>query len=130
MIGSPKKILVAEDNPALAAVIKFNLQQAGYQVTVVNNGLSALDAAEAEPFDMVVTDHQMPNMSGIQLCERLRNLDAYGTIPILMLTAKALEMDFTTLQEKIGLCQLLPKPFSPSEVVRVVAQNLAAAAID
>ena len=130
MSGTPGKILVAEDNPALAAVIKFNLQQAGHQVMVVNDGQAALETAQLESFDMIVTDHQMPNLSGVEFCERLRDLKAYQATPILMLTAKALEMDFADLQERLGLCQLLAKPFSPAEVVRVVAENLAPATID
>ncbi len=116
-----KSILVAEDNPALAAVIKFNLQQAGHNVTVATNGQEAWSFAQVGKFDIVVTDHQMPIMSGLELCEKLRSEKRYIDTPVLMLTAKALEMDFESIRQRLGISALLSKPFSPSEVVRLVA---------
>lgn len=116
-----KSILVAEDNPALAAVIKFNLQQAGHKVTVASNGQEAWSFAQVGRFDFVVTDHQMPIMSGLELCEKLRSEQRYVDTPVLMLTAKALEMDFESIRQRLGISALLSKPFSPSEVVRLVS---------
>ena len=121
MNAQAKSILVAEDSPALAAVIKFNLQQAGHEVTVACNGQEAWTYAQVGQFDLVVTDHQMPIMSGLELCEKLRSEQQYVDTPVLMLTAKALEIDFEAIRQRLGISALLSKPFSPSEVVRLVA---------
>lgn len=115
-----KNILVAEDNPALAAVLRFNLQQAGYEATVAKNGLQALQAAKATEFDFVITDQQMPLMKGTELCEQLRLLSNYKETPIIMLTAKAFELKSEEVQSKWNVCEIFPKPFSPSTIVEAV----------
>ena len=75
------KILVCEDNVALSGVICFNLVRAGFEVTSVGNGRLALDAWRRERFDLVLSDQQMPMMTGIQLCENLRQLPAHRQRP-------------------------------------------------
>ena len=82
------KILVCEDNVALSGVICFNLVRAGFEVTSVVNGRLALDALEKGSFDLVLSDQQMPMMTGIQLCESLRQLPAHRGTPFILLTAK------------------------------------------
>ena len=77
MAKSKAKILVCEDNVALSGVICFNLVRAGFEVTSVGNGRLALDACEKGSFDLVLSDQQMPMMTGIQLCENLRELPAH-----------------------------------------------------
>ena len=120
MLESHARILVAEDNPALAAVIKFNLRRSGLKVTDTRNGRKAWDAAQATTFDVVVTDHQMPEMTGVELCEKLRGLPQYAQTPIIMLTAKGLELDLDHLKASLGIAAALPKPFSPVEMVKIV----------
>lgn len=124
MENTRARILVAEDNPALAAVIEFNLRRAGCAVTRMRNGRLALEAAMEEDFDLVVTDHQMPEMTGIELCERLRALPQYMDTPIIMLTAKGLELDMSNLGETVGVSEYLSKPFSPAELVRKMEECL------
>src|SRR4029077_13170312 len=108
------KILVCEDNVALSGVICFNLVRAGFDVTCVGNGRLALDALEKGTFDLVLSDQQMPMMTGIQLCENLRQMPAHQRTPFMLLTAKCMEIDFPRLQQKLGVSAALPKPFSPS----------------
>ena len=57
-VSSARKVLVAEDNPALAGVVRFNLKRTGFEVTVARNGREALDMACRTPFDVVITDQQ------------------------------------------------------------------------
>jgi CheY-like chemotaxis protein len=118
------KILVCEDNVALSGVISFNLVRAGFEVTSVVNGRLALDALEKGNFDLVLSDQQMPMMTGIQLCENLRQLPAYRSTPFILLTAKCMEIDFIRLQEKLGVSKALPKPFSPSELIVCIEEAL------
>ena len=120
------KILVCEDNVALSGVITFNLVRAGFEVTSVSNGRLALEALEKGNFDLVLSDQQMPMMTGIQLCENLRQLPAHRRTPFILLTAKCMEIDFIRLQEKLGVTAALPKPFSPSELISCIEEALAA----
>jgi CheY-like chemotaxis protein len=118
------KILVCEDNTALSGVICFNLVRAGFEVTSVGNGRLALEALEKGPFDLVLSDQQMPMMTGIQLCESFRTLPAHKHTPFILLTAKCMEIDFERLQKRLGISAALPKPFSPSELVACIEEAL------
>ena len=120
------KILVCEDNAALSGVVCFNLVRAGFQVTPVSNGRLALDALQNNTFDLVLSDQQMPMMTGIQLCEHIRQLPAHRRTPFILLTAKCMEIDIAKLQQTLGLTKALPKPFSPSELVNCIEEALAA----
>lgn len=127
-IEPASRVLIAEDNPALSGVIRFNLSRAGFEVTATRNGREALDAARREVFDVIVTDQQMPEMTGTELCAALRQLEAYRETPIIMLTAKGLELDVAQLREELGVSVTLPKPFSPVELITLVEDCLSAAA--
>jgi len=126
MTANNAKILVVEDNKALSGVVTFNLVRAGFQVTAVGNGKEALEALRRGGFDLILTDQQMPEMTGIELCENVRRLPSYESIPIILLTAKCMEMNFTELRERVGLSAALPKPFSPSELINCIEECLAA----
>jgi two-component system, chemotaxis family, chemotaxis protein CheY len=117
-------ILLVEDNDALRGVISFNLMRAGYQVTVVTNGREALDALEHGPFDLVLSDQQMPKMTGIQLCEQIRELPQYQQLPFILLTAKCMELDVAKLRQRLRMSAALPKPFSPSELLTCIEECL------
>jgi two-component system, chemotaxis family, chemotaxis protein CheY len=125
MANEKAKILVCEDNVALSGVICFNLVRAGFEVTSVNNGRTALDTLEKRTFDLVLSDQQMPMMTGIQLCENMRALPAHAQTPFILLTAKCMEIDFVQLQKKLRISAALPKPFSPSELVSCIEETLA-----
>ena len=111
---------------ALAGVICFNLVRAGFEVTSVSNGRLALEALEKGSFDLVLSDQQMPMMTGIQLCENFRQLPAHRRTPFILLTAKCMEIDVGRLQEKLNVSAALPKPFSPSELINCIEEALAA----
>jgi two-component system chemotaxis response regulator CheY len=121
------KILLVEDNDALRGVISFNLLRAGYQVTVVTNGREALETLEKGPFDLVLSDQQMPKMTGIQLCEQIRELPHYEQTPFILLTAKCMELDVAKLRQRLRISAALPKPFSPNELLTCIEECLAVA---
>jgi CheY-like chemotaxis protein len=126
MTASKAKILVVEDNKALSGVVTFNLARSGFQVTAVGNGREALEALGRDQFDLMLTDQQMPAMTGIELCENVRGMPAYKNLPIILLTAKCMEMNFSELKARIGLSAALPKPFSPSELINCIEECLVA----
>lgn len=126
MSGDKANILLAEDNLALSGVIHFNLTRAGYQVTAVNNGREALAVLAQGRFDLVLSDQQMPKMTGIQLCEHIREMPEHVHIPFILLTAKCMEIDIARLQQQLGMAAVLPKPFSPTELLTCIEESLAA----
>jgi DNA-binding response OmpR family regulator len=129
MMSEIKRVLVAEDNAALAGVIRFNLSRAGFEAVTARNGREALDVASRTTFDLVLTDEQMPEMCGTLLCHELRKRKEYITTPIIMLTAKGLELDIEELRKQLGVSATLPKPFSPAELVSLVEECLSTAVV-
>lgn len=121
------KALVVDDNVALARVTQFALTRAGFDARIAANGRKALELAQAEAFDIVITDQQMPEMTGLELCRRLRATVEYASTPIVLLTAKGLELELPALQRELEISAIFPKPFSPSEVVGAACQLLGAA---
>ena len=121
-----RNFLVAEDNPALACVIRFNLERSGFHVTAANNGRVAWEFAQDQTFDLVLTDQQMPEMSGHELCQKLRATTDHAETPIIMLTAKGMELDLPRLREELGITATFLKPFSLKEVIKAVESCFAA----
>jgi DNA-binding response OmpR family regulator len=117
-------ILVADDDPDIRDLVAFKLEQAGFDVTAVDNGLAALDAARALPPDLVVLDVMMPGMSGIDVCRELRADGATASLPIILLTARAQEGD-VEVGFGAGADDYVVKPFSPRELVSRVEAVLA-----
>lgn len=126
MAEQKAKILVVEDNAALSGVICFNLVRAGFEVVSASNGRAALGMLEKGSFDLVLSDQQMPMMTGIQLCENIRQLSSHQKTPFILLTAKCMEIDLVKLQQQLGVSAALPKPFSPSELITCIEDALAA----
>ena len=110
------RILIVEDEAPLAKGLKFNFEQEGYQVSLVGDGPSALDAFQADPtgIDLIMLDLMLPGMSGYETCREIRKLDA--DVPILVLSARTLSED----KEKAFDCgsdQYITKPFALPELL-------------
>lgn len=115
------RILVAEDDPDIAALVAHKLRAAGHEVQSVADGEAGLDAIRSGRPDLVVLDWMMPRLNGIEVCEAVRADDALAGTRILMLTAKAQEADLERAFAA-GADDYIPKPFSTRElVVRVQA---------
>ena len=110
----PAHILVAEDQIDIRDLLVMNLQQAGYEVTAVGDGRSALDSQNEQSSDLLILDLMMPGLDGLEVCKALR---ARGrSSPILMLTAKSTELD-RVLGLELGADDYLTKPFSLAELL-------------
>lgn len=115
-------ILVAEDNPANRMVARANLEQAGFQVTEVENGVSALDAIKRFPFDAVLMDCRMPVMDGYAATRLIRELPGpVGQVPIIALTASAFREDREKAKQA-GMNDFIAKPFHSWELVAKCVQ--------
>jgi two-component system alkaline phosphatase synthesis response regulator PhoP len=115
-MSETKRVLVAEDNVVLGDVIRFNLQRSGFQVTLARNGIEALRVVESQPFDILVTDYEMPGMDGEELCHRVRNELNLTAIRIVMCSAKGLELDRDEIKTRLNIEDILFKPFSIREL--------------
>lgn len=114
-------ILVVEDSIVLGEVLRFNLEQEGFQVTWAVDGKEAIELFSRGSFDLVVTDYEMPILNGEQVCEQLRN-ECLSDVPIIICTAKGMELDLQKLADKYGVKALLQKPFSVSELAELIRE--------
>jgi phosphate regulon transcriptional regulator PhoB len=109
-------ILIVEDEQDIADLVKYHLEKAGLPARVVGDGRHALDLIVREQPDLVILDLMLPGLDGLEVCRRLRGSLATQAIPIIMLTAKAEEID-RILGLELGADDYVPKPFSPRELV-------------
>ncbi len=110
------RVLIVEDEAALAMGLKFNFEQEGYEVTAANDGVRALSCfQEAEhPFDLVILDLMLPGKSGYEICQEIRRSDP--TVPILVLSARSLSEDKARAFD-CGTDQYMTKPFALPELL-------------
>lgn len=108
------KILVVDDETSIVTLLKFNLEQNGFEVVTANDGLEAIEQVKKESPDVMVLDLMLPKMDGMDVVKTLR-LDKIH-VPVLMLTAKDDEFD-KILGLEMGADDYMTKPFSPREVV-------------
>ena len=111
-----KKILVADDEADVLNLVCNNLKSAGFTPLQADDGPSALEQARANLPALIVLDLMLPGMSGLEVCKALKVEPATKNIPILMLTAKAEEVD-RILGFELGADDYMTKPFSPRELV-------------
>jgi DNA-binding response OmpR family regulator len=112
----PANILVVEDEPDIRDLVVLHLTREGFRCRAVGNGVDALREARAARPDLVVLDLMLPGMDGLDVCRRLRAEPATAGVPIIMLTAKADEVDRVVGLE-LGADDYVAKPFSPKELV-------------
>lgn len=105
-------------------LVEFNLKQAGYAVNTAADGAEALRKARAQTPDLIVLDVMLPEMDGFEICKTLRLDAATARVPIIMLTAKAAEID-RVLGLELGADDYITKPFSPRELLLRVKKILA-----
>jgi two-component system phosphate regulon response regulator PhoB len=110
------KILVVDDEPDALEVLGFKLREAGFNPIFATDGLKAIAAVRAERPDLVVLDLMLPELDGLEVCKILRRDPATAAIPVLMLTAKAAEVDRVVGLE-LGADDYVTKPYSPRELV-------------
>lgn len=114
-----KKILAVDDSNSLRQMVVFTLKQAGYEVVEASSGEEALRKARMSSVNLVLTDVNMPGMSGIELVKQLRAEAAYKFTPILVLTTEA-GADKKQEGRQAGATGWIVKPFSPEQLLATV----------
>jgi two-component system, OmpR family, phosphate regulon response regulator PhoB len=112
----PSHVLVVEDEADIQRVVSYNFKQAGFDVVSAANAETALRALREERFDLVILDLMLPDMSGTEVCRRLKQNPETASIPVLMVTAKGEEID-RIVGFELGADDYVVKPFSVRELI-------------
>lgn len=110
-----ERILVVDDEPDLLELVRVNLAESGFQVEVTPSGRDALVRLRRAPPDLLVLDLMMPDLGGTEICRQIRATPELSDLPIIMLTAKAQELD-RVVGFELGADDYVTKPFSPREL--------------
>ena len=115
-----RAILVIEDNEELAHLLDLHLRDLDCRVDLTYDGDAGLSKALSGAYDLIILDLMLPGTDGLDICRRVRMEKVYT--PILMLTARGLELSSDEMREQLGVLAVLHKPFSPRELLRCVEQ--------
>src|SRR5262245_63273341 len=115
-----KRILLCDDELHILRAAEFKFKRAGYDVVCANDGQEGWESIQECRPDIVVTDCQMPRLSGLGLAERIRNTPSTSDLPVIMLSAKGFELPPDELRSQYGIRHLVAKPFSPRELFALV----------
>jgi DNA-binding response OmpR family regulator len=111
-----ERVLVIDDEPDLLELIEVNMKAAGFEVLSASNGKEGLEMARKTKPELIVLDVMLPELGGLEVCKSLRRDPATADIPVLMLTARATEID-RVLGLELGADDYVTKPFSTRELV-------------
>ena len=120
-MNEAKKILVIDDESHILHVVSLKLRNAGYEVVTAEDGEEGFEAALAHRPDLIISDYQMPFMTGLELCKKLKRHEATAATPALMLTARGFSLESEYLSQT-NIAGVLSKPFSPREVLARVQE--------
>ncbi len=125
MSGTPR-ILIVEDSTMVRITVKRTLAAVDFEVTEARDGVEGLTKAKeslGKPYDLVLTDLNMPNMDGLSMIQEMRQIPAYAETPIVILTTESGE-DKKSIGHESGVSAWLVKPFEPDELVEMVGGML------
>lgn len=122
------RALIAEDDPALADVLRMAFTRQGFEVRVCRNGRDALETAQREHWDVVCSDYQMPHVNGEQLLSGIRASGPSRDAVCILCSAKSYELDCNRMSDELNLHAVFYKPFSLAEISESARQGLEARA--
>lgn len=118
-----KTILTVDDSSSIRAMVAFTLKNKGFNLQEAVDGKQALELCKTNKFDLILTDQNMPNMTGLEFIKAVRALPAYAKTPILMLTTEASET-VKAQGRQAGATGWLVKPFDPNKLIDVIGKVL------
>lgn len=118
-----QRILLADDELALRFLLSETLSDEGYDIAEAEDGAEAIRLLKAESFDLIILDYMMPENTGVEVCEWLRQAEGNPNrnVPVILLTAKALEKD-KERAKAAGVTTYIVKPFSPIQLIGAVEE--------
>lgn len=120
-----KKILIVDDATTVRSLAKFALSKAGYTIVEAEDGAIGLQKAKSEKPDLIISDLNMPNMNGLEMCRAVKSDDALKATPIFMLTTEA-SAEVAKEGKDIGIMAWIVKPFAPDKLLAAVNKVLGA----
>ncbi len=123
MSQGSKTILIVDDEAHIVHIIRYKLEREGYQVVTAGDGQEAYDLAQTVEPDLIVTDYQMPVLSGYEMCVKLHESEVTADTPVVMVTARGHKLSPRELAET-NIRQMMCKPFSARELLIVVSELL------
>lgn len=117
------RLIIADDETHIVHVLAYKLRNAGYDVRTAADGEEAYELAVQDPPDLIITDLQMPYMSGLEMCAKLKTNPATSNLPAIMLTARGHALAQTDLAAT-NIKMVLSKPFSPRQILEEVERIL------
>lgn len=126
---SKGRVLIVDDDPHALEILSRLLAREGYECESVDNGQGCLDLLAHKSFDVIVLDVMMPNMDGLQVCERLRANPSLRAIPVILLTAKD-DMETRARGMALGVSEYLTKPLNKQELFTRIRAQLHARELD
>lgn len=118
-----RKALVVDDEFHIVQVVSIKLKNNGFDVVTAENGRDGYELAAQMLPDIIISDYQMPVMSGVEMIAKLRQNPETAHIPVIMLTARGFSIE-DGLQEQLRVSRCLDKPFSPREVLQTIEEIL------
>ena len=118
------RVLIVDDDPAILQLVALNLELEGYDVLRATSGPEALEIARDRAPQMIVLDVMMPGMDGYAVCEALRESEATGGVPVLMLSARTSASDQQRALDA-GAVGYVTRPFDPSDLIAIIERHLA-----
>jgi len=120
-----KKILVVDDDDLVLIALTELLKPKGYEVMTALSGPAALDLLSRDRVDLIILDIIMPEMSGLEVCRKIRTMETNQDVPIIMLTAKSADEDKQQGMDA-GANLFLPKPISPQRLIQLIDEAVQA----
>ena len=124
---APVNVLIADDEPHIRHLVSMKLKLAGFNVLAASNGQDCLDLAKEHHPGLIVTDYQMPMLSGFEMCQALAADQATANIPVILLTARGHKLTTEELAST-GIRLVMDKPFGPTDLITRVKGMLEEAA--
>jgi len=118
-----KKVLVIEDESDISRPLAFRLKKKGLETLIAVDGEEGLAMAKREKPDLIILDLMLPKLPGEEVCKQIRQDEAIGNVPILMLTAKASDID-KVVGKTLGASSYMTKPFEANELLREIDRLL------
>ncbi len=116
-----KTILVADDESHILNVVSLKLRNAGFRIVCARDGQEAYDLVLLEKPDLLITDYQMPELTGLELCQKLHLLPEFANLPAIMLSARGYQLEEKDTAAS-GIVTMISKPFSPRQLLSAVEQ--------
>lgn len=120
-----RRVLICDDDLHSVSPLAFKFEAAGYDVERTMDGGEAWEAIQRHVPDLLITDILMPELDGFALVERIRSHDESRELPVIVLTATALDDKTTKFADQMGIAHVVSKPYSPKEVLARAKQLLA-----